>query len=59
MALMAKSPTTDAMRLRMAVATNMRRLRDAKGLTQVDFAHASGIPRSYLSRLESAGLIWA
>ena len=53
MAIKSKSPTTDALRLRMAVATNTRRLRHAKGLTQVDFAHASGIERTYVSRLES------
>jgi hypothetical protein len=43
---MAKSPTADAIRLRMAVTTNTRRLREAKGLTQVDFAHASGMQQA-------------
>ena len=33
-------------------ATNLRRLRNARGLSQDDLAYEAGISRSYLSQLE-------
>jgi transcriptional regulator with XRE-family HTH domain len=33
-------------------ATNLRRLRNAKGLSQDDLAYDAGISRSYLSQIE-------
>jgi transcriptional regulator with XRE-family HTH domain len=33
-------------------ATNLRRLRNAKGLSQDDLAYEAGVSRSYLSQLE-------
>ena len=40
------------MDLREAFATNLRRLRHAKGLSQDDLAYDAGVSRSYLSQLE-------
>jgi transcriptional regulator with XRE-family HTH domain len=40
------------MDLREVFATNLRRLRNAKGLSQDDLAHDADISRSYLSQLE-------
>lgn len=40
------------MDLREAFATNLRRLRHAKGLSQDDLAYEAGVSRSYLSQLE-------
>jgi transcriptional regulator with XRE-family HTH domain len=38
--------------LRQAFATNLRRLRHAKGISQEDLAYRAGINRSYMSKLE-------
>jgi transcriptional regulator with XRE-family HTH domain len=40
------------MDLRDVFAANLRRLRNAKGLSQDDLAYAAEISRSYLSQLE-------
>ena len=40
------------MDLRDIFATNLRRLRNAKGLSQDDLAYEAEISRSYLSQLE-------
>jgi transcriptional regulator with XRE-family HTH domain len=40
------------MDLREVFATNLRRLRNAKGLSQDDLAYDAGISRSYLSQIE-------
>lgn len=40
------------MDLREIFATNLRRLRNAKGMSQDDLAHEAEISRSYLSQLE-------
>jgi transcriptional regulator with XRE-family HTH domain len=40
------------MDLRETFATNLRRLRSAKGLSQDDLAYEAEISRSYLSQLE-------
>jgi transcriptional regulator with XRE-family HTH domain len=40
------------MDLRDVFAANLRRLRNAKGLSQDDLAYAGEISRSYLSQLE-------
>jgi transcriptional regulator with XRE-family HTH domain len=40
------------MDLREIFATNLRRLRNAKGLSQDDLAYEARISRSYLSQLE-------
>lgn len=40
------------MDLRGVFATNLRRMRHAKGLSQDDLAYEAGISRSYLSQLE-------
>lgn len=40
------------MDLREVFAGNLRRLRNAKGLSQDDLAYEAGISRSYLSQLE-------
>lgn len=40
------------MDLRDVFATNLRRLRNAKGLSQDDLAYDADISRSYLSQLE-------
>jgi len=40
------------MDLRDLFATNLRRLRNAKGLSQDDLAYEAGVSRSYLSQLE-------
>jgi DNA-binding XRE family transcriptional regulator len=48
----------DAMDLREVFATNLRRLRNAKGLSQDDLAYEAKISRSYLSQLEK-GVFYA
>jgi transcriptional regulator with XRE-family HTH domain len=40
------------MDLREIFATNLRRLRNAKGVSQDDLAYEAGISRSYLSQIE-------
>jgi len=40
------------MDLREVFATNLRRLRHAKGLSQDDLAYEAGVSRSYLSQIE-------
>ena len=40
------------MDLRDVFATNLRRLRNAKGLAQDDLAYEADVSRSYLSQLE-------
>ncbi|AWL96259.1 helix-turn-helix transcriptional regulator [Bradyrhizobium ottawaense] len=40
------------MDLREVFATNLRRLRNAQGLSQDDLAYEAGMSRSYLSQLE-------
>jgi transcriptional regulator with XRE-family HTH domain len=40
------------MDLRETFATNLRRLRNAKGLSQDDLAYEAEVSRSYLSQLE-------
>jgi transcriptional regulator with XRE-family HTH domain len=40
------------MDLRDVFATNLRRLRNAKGLSQDDLAYEAGVSRSYLSQIE-------
>ena len=40
------------MELREVFATNLRRLRHAKGLSQDDLAYEAEVSRSYLSQLE-------
>lgn len=40
------------MDLRGVFATNLRRLRNARGLSQDDLAYEAGVSRSYLSQLE-------
>ena len=40
------------MDLRDVFATNLRRLRNAKGLSQDDLAYEAEVSRSYLSQLE-------
>ena len=41
------------MDLRDLFAANLRRLRNAKGLSQEDLAYEAGMSRSYLSQLET------
>jgi transcriptional regulator with XRE-family HTH domain len=41
------------MDLRQVFATNLRRARHAKGLSQEGLAYEAGINRSYMSRLEN------
>jgi transcriptional regulator with XRE-family HTH domain len=38
--------------LRQAFASNLRRLRHAKGISQEDLAHQAGVNRTYMSKLE-------
>jgi transcriptional regulator with XRE-family HTH domain len=40
------------MDLREVFAVNLRRLRNAKGVSQDDLAHEANVSRSYLSQLE-------
>jgi transcriptional regulator with XRE-family HTH domain len=40
------------MDLREVLATNLRRLRNEKGMSQDDLAYEAGVSRSYLSQLE-------
>ena len=44
------------MDLRDVFATNLRRLRNARGLSQDDLAYEAGVSRSYLSQLEKGAL---
>ena len=46
------------MDLREVFATNLRRIRNAKGLSQDDLAYDAGVSRSYLSQLEK-GVLYA
>ena len=46
------------MDLREVLATNLRRLRSERGLSQDDLAYESGVSRSYLSQLEK-GVFYA
>jgi transcriptional regulator with XRE-family HTH domain len=46
------------MDLRDVFATNLRRLRNAKGISQDDLAYEAGVSRSYLSQLEK-GVFYA
>lgn len=46
------------MDLREVFATNLRRIRNAKGLSQDDLAYDAGVSRSYLSQLEK-GVFYA
>lgn len=46
------------MDLRDVFATNLRRLRAEKGLSQDDLAYEAGVSRSYLSQLEK-GVFYA
>ncbi|MBR0793757.1 helix-turn-helix transcriptional regulator [Bradyrhizobium manausense] len=46
------------MDLREVFATNLRRIRNAKGLSQDDLAYDADISRSYLSQLEK-GVFYA
>lgn len=39
--------------LREVLASNLRRLRRAKGLSQIPVAYDAGVSRAYLSRLEN------
>jgi transcriptional regulator with XRE-family HTH domain len=41
------------MDLRAIFAANMRRLRNAKGLSQEALAHEAGVNRSYFARIEA------
>jgi transcriptional regulator with XRE-family HTH domain len=41
------------MDLRAIFAANMRRLRNARGLSQEALAHEAGVNRSYLARIEA------
>ena len=43
------------MDLRDVFAINLRRLRNARGLSQDDLAYDAGVSRSYLSQLEKGG----
>jgi transcriptional regulator with XRE-family HTH domain len=43
------------MDLRETFATNLRRLRNAKGWSQDELAHEAKMSRSYLSQLEKGG----
>jgi transcriptional regulator with XRE-family HTH domain len=47
------------MDLREVFATNLRRLRHAKGLSQDDLAYEAEVSRSYLSQLEKGGAFYA
>jgi transcriptional regulator with XRE-family HTH domain len=40
------------MDIREVLASNLRRLRHAKGLSQEDLAYSANVNRSYLSRVE-------
>ena len=46
------------MDLREVFAANLRRLRNAKGISQDDLAHEAGVSRGYLSQLEK-GVFYA
>jgi transcriptional regulator with XRE-family HTH domain len=43
------------MDLRQVFATNLRRLRHAKGLSQEDLAYEASVNRTYMSKLEKGG----
>jgi transcriptional regulator with XRE-family HTH domain len=42
------------MDLRQIIATNLRKARHAKGLSQEALAHDAGVDRRYMSRVETA-----
>jgi transcriptional regulator with XRE-family HTH domain len=46
------------MDFRQVLATNLRRLRRAKGLSQESLAWEAGINRSYMAKIETGGT-WA
>lgn len=46
--------TAPARAARDLLATNLRRLRRERGMTQEALSHASGLRQSYLSEIESA-----
>jgi transcriptional regulator with XRE-family HTH domain len=43
------------MYLRQVFAANLRRFRNAKGLSQEDRAYEAGVNRTYMSKLEQGG----
>jgi transcriptional regulator with XRE-family HTH domain len=43
------------MDLRQVFASNLRRLRHAKGLSQEDLAYEADVNRTYMSKLEKGG----
>ena len=43
------------MDLRQVFAANLRRFRNAKGLSQEDLAYEAGVNRTYMSKLEQGG----
>ena len=43
------------MDLRDIFAANLRRLRNARGMSQDDLAYDAGVSRSYLSQIEKGG----
>src|SRR5947208_254134 len=54
-----RKAVADGLHLRMALASNVRRIRQAQGLTQVGFAHEAGMDRSCVSRLENGNFdVW-
>ena len=38
--------------IRWRLATNLRRLREARGYTQLELARRTGLPNSYISKVE-------
>jgi ribosome-binding protein aMBF1 (putative translation factor) len=54
-----RKAVAEGLHLRMALASNVRRIRQAQGLTQVGFAHEAGMDRSCVSRLENGNFdVW-
>lgn len=51
-------PEVSRMDLREIFATNLRRIRHSKGISQDDLAYEAGISRSYLSQIEK-GVFYA
>lgn len=43
------------MDLRQVFASNLRKLRHARGLSQEDLAHQANVNRTYMSRIEKGG----
>jgi transcriptional regulator with XRE-family HTH domain len=43
------------MDLRQVFASNLRRLRHARGLSQEDLAHQANVNRTYMSKIEKGG----